>query len=274
MCLSCEEHVVQRLWYLEEQSHISSGMLTDAIDRIMYPGIVLPGLRSIKKRQPYSTEHWAGVSRILMDWIAKSIHGFQVLPDLESTFKVIDLSNEIGLSICTCRKILSPDQPEAWKCIGLNNAARITFKHDAQPFRVITKEEAKQLVAERREAGCFQSVGWRLGPNVTWVCNCDEYCGCHRTPEIEWGMIPSFFVSDLVKPESCDGCQVCTQSCHRGAIGFDTNGWAVIDAALCLGCGQCVEHCPNQALALVPRKVYFDVVTRRRVELPDEVFPV
>lgn len=274
MCLSCEEHVVQRLWYLEEQSHISSGLLYDAVDRLMYKGFILPGLRNIKDRQPYGTERWTGVSRALMDWITKTVHGFQVLPDLESALKVIDQSNEIGVSICTCKEVLYPDQPEDWKCIGLNNAARVSFKQTAEPFRIISKEDAKGLVAERREAGCYQSVGWRLGPNVTWICNCDEFCGCHRTPELEWGMIPSFFTSELVKPESCDGCQTCAKWCHRRAIEFDANGQPVIDSAHCLGCGQCVEHCPTQALALMPRKVYFDLVKGKKVELPDGVFPV
>ncbi|MCP4604862.1 MAG: 4Fe-4S dicluster domain-containing protein [Proteobacteria bacterium] len=48
----------------------------------------------------------------------------------------------------------------------------------------------------------------------------------------------------------------------------------MIDAARCLGCGQCVEHCPKQALALVPRKVYYDVAARKKVELPGGVVAV
>ncbi len=274
MCLSCEEHVVQRLWYLEEKGHTSSGLLADALDRVMYQGIVLPGLKNLRKRQPFGTERWSGVSRFLLDWVTKTLRGFQVLPDLESAYKAIDMSNEIGLGYCSCKEVLNPKQEQSWKCIGMNNAARIAFKHDIEPLRVISKAEAKQLVAEQREAGCFQSVGWRLGPNVTWLCNCDGYCASHRTPELEWGMLPSFFVGDLSKPGKCDGCQVCARWCHRRTISFDANGQAVIDAAHCLGCGQCVEHCPTKALALVPRKVYYDVVAKRKVELPGGVVAV
>jgi Pyruvate/2-oxoacid:ferredoxin oxidoreductase delta subunit len=225
-------------------------------------------LESIKKRQPYGTERWTGVSRALMDWVCKTLYGYQVLPDLESACKVIDLANEIGLGVCECHQTFSENPEEKWRCIALNNAARITFKHNTHPCRVISKEEAKLLVAEQRERGCFQSVGWRLGANVVWLCNCDEYCGAHRTPELEWDMIPSFFVAEMSNPDKCMGCRVCIQWCHRGSIGADADGRAEIDGVRCLGCGQCVEHCPEHALALVPRQEYYDLSTRRKVKLP------
>ena len=269
MRLSCEEHVVQKLWYLYPQAHYPSGFLQDAADKFMYQAVVLPGLKSIVKRQPYGAERWSGVQKSLWDWITKELHSFQVLPDLESAFKVIDLSNEIGLSTCGCAEILEPERPEMFRCIGLNNAARITFRDPPQPFEHLSKERAREITSEWRAKGCYQTVGWRLGPNVTWLCNCDQACGCHRTPELEWGQIPSFFVNSLLDAAACDGCGLCADWCHRdGALSFGEDGRVRVDQALCKGCGLCIEHCPNHALGFVPREVYYDVPTLKKVRLP------
>lgn len=270
MCLSCEEHVVQKLWYLDPKAHLSKGLLQDAVDKFMYEVVVLPGLRSLAKRQPYGLERWSGIQKSLWDWITKSLHSFQVLPDAESAFKVVDLANEIGLSTCACAEVLDPEHPKIFRCIGLNNAARITFKDLPQPFEYLTKEKAKETIVHWREKGCYQTVGWRLGPNVTWLCNCDQACGCHRAPELEWGQIPSFFVNALVSPKDCDGCGICAMWCHReGALSFDKNGTVEIDQGLCRGCGLCIEHCPKKVLGFVPREVYYDVTSLRKVRLPD-----
>ncbi|NPV87777.1 MAG: 4Fe-4S binding protein [Anaerolineae bacterium] len=271
MCRSCGEHVAQNLWYLQPANHVSSGVIQDFVDRIMYNGIVVPGLKSISKRQRYGTQRWSGVQLALWNWITKSLHSFQVLPDAESAFKAIDLSNELGLSVCSCAAHLDSSHPQIFRCIGMNNAAKITFKDKSQPFEPLTKQQAKEVVAEWRAKGCYQTIGWRMGPNVTWLCNCDQWCGCHWSPELEWGQIPSFFVARVDFPEKCQGCRECTTWCHRqGALTYNADGVVQIDGALCKGCGLCIEHCPNGVLGYAPRQEYYDVPTLRKMRLPDQ----
>jgi Pyruvate/2-oxoacid:ferredoxin oxidoreductase delta subunit len=254
------------------------GLLRDIVDRYMGQ-YVRYGLQQVAKKQPYGTDdRWTGINRALWDWMSKTIHAFQVLPDAESAFKIVDMANEIGLLFCNCRDKITPEQPEVWKCIALNNSAKITFQLEVDPIRVISKDEAKEIIAAQRTLGCFQSVGWQWDANVSWMCNCDQFCGAHRTPECPWTMIPSFFVSHLVKPEACDGCQVCLEWCLRpGAIRFNKDGRVITDelhAALCRGCGQCIEHCPTGALGFLPRQVYWDVPTKSVKRLPPAALPV
>ncbi len=271
MCLTCGAHVTERLWYLESEKHRirSLGLLRDLVGQNI-DSLVLAGLHIIRKKQPYGPDRLNSISRSLLDWFALTVHGTQVLPDLDSALQVIERANELALIPCPCRRVLAPELPPAWKCIGLNLAARVYFRHQAQnPVRAISKEEAREIVATWRGQGAMQSAGWLWDANVIWLCNCDQYCGSHRAYELTWGMVPSFVVSHLLRPEQCQGCQECARWCLRpGALSFGPDGRVIVDEALCRGCGLCIEHCPNSALGFVPRKTFYDVLTRTIRPLP------
>jgi len=56
-----------------------------------------------------------------------------------------------------------------------------------------------------------------------------------------------------VRPE-CDGCGGCTQACREGAIAMQA-GRAELHTDRCVGCGQCLGHCPSRALESGPVKL-------------------
>ena len=49
----------------------------------------------------------------------------------------------------------------------------------------------------------------------------------------------------------CMGLGTCVSACVFGALSCQ-DGIAVVDEALCTGCGQCVKVCPNQLVSLLP----------------------
>jgi Pyruvate/2-oxoacid:ferredoxin oxidoreductase delta subunit len=246
----------------------SLGVVRDAITRYMHQ-IIITGLRVTRKKQPYGAGQFDLISKQVFTWVTRTFHGVQILPDLDSAHKVIDMANELALVPCLCKQVIAPDEPPEWRCLGLNTAADIYFnKERSYPSRVITKERAREITAEWRGRGAFQSVGWLWDANVVWICNCDTYCASHRSTDVVWGAIPSFVASSLVRPEACIGCRECADWCMRdGAITFGEDGRPVINEALCRGCGLCIEHCPQHALGYVSRTTYFDIVSRRPREL-------
>lgn len=84
-----------------------------------------------------------------MDQLTLFLHGFTIIPDPEWAMRALDMSTDVVLSHCSCRKALAPDLPLEWKCLGLGVATTVTRDTSAQPFRDITKERAKELVAKK-----------------------------------------------------------------------------------------------------------------------------
>jgi len=265
VCTTCGKHNAEGIWYLDEERHRirSLGRFRDGVSNRLNP-LITVGLKLVRRKQPdYANSRMGFVSRAVLDWFAKTLHGMQFLPDIDSAFKVIDMANELALVPCLCRRAMDPEDPPVYRCIAMNIATRIYFrpemKVDARP---LDKEQAKQLVADWREKGAWQSVGWLWDANVIWVCNCDEHCVAYRAPEIVWGGIPSFVVSTLAQPSACNACGDCADWCKHQALSFDDQGIAAVDPARCKGCGLCIEHCPTDALAFEPRQTTYDITTK------------
>ncbi len=53
-----------------------------------------------------------------------------------------------------------------------------------------------------------------------------------------------------VDPERCAVCLTCVRTCSYGVPFIHEDGYAVIEAAECHGCGSCVAECPGQAITL------------------------
>ena len=49
-----------------------------------------------------------------------------------------------------------------------------------------------------------------------------------------------------VKADDCVGCGACVDVCPESAIVVDDI--AVIDAKLCVDCGACIDECPADAI--------------------------
>ena len=53
-----------------------------------------------------------------------------------------------------------------------------------------------------------------------------------------------------VTPEKCAVCLTCVRTCPFGVPYIGEDGHAVIEPAICQGCGACVSECPGKAITL------------------------
>ena len=54
----------------------------------------------------------------------------------------------------------------------------------------------------------------------------------------------------VVDRDECVGCGTCVEECPEDAITMDDEEIAVIDADKCTDCGTCVENCPSEAITI------------------------
>jgi len=54
----------------------------------------------------------------------------------------------------------------------------------------------------------------------------------------------------VVDRDECVGCGTCVEECPEEAITLDDKEIAVVDADKCTECGTCVENCPSEAISI------------------------
>lgn len=58
----------------------------------------------------------------------------------------------------------------------------------------------------------------------------------------------------LIDEEKCDGCGLCAEACHEGAIRIQEGKARLVSDILCDGFGDCLGECPQGAITIVERE--------------------
>jgi len=170
----------------------------------------------------------------------------EVLP-LEKVLEFIEKQDRtIYLNPCDCRAIAGKCDKPIFTCITYRNGLN-TFS-DRGHSKIITKEEAKEIVKKADMAGLMHTV------NPNGICNCfGDCCYLFRAAKKRnsVGLWPKADYIIETDEEKCIVCRNCKSYCHFNVFSFE-NGLEA-DKSRCVGCGICVGKCPKGALTLVQR---------------------
>ncbi|MFX0015488.1 MAG: ATP-binding protein [Candidatus Hermodarchaeota archaeon] len=277
MCRWCVEHTARKIWYLEPVNHKlgTINRLQRFWDWYIDMGILYGTIDDISQKE----KPWGFPKKNFYSFYAKRIHGGQVVASLKESLKILEMSQDLYLTYCSCRYSTHSEHPKLNKCILLNNDAEQARRWDGKAKlkgkptigTFIDINDARDIIVNsRKEEKCFQTVLWKWPPRVACLCNCDQYCASWWAPEIEWGRLPSFHRSRVANPDRCDKCGMCVNYCHKKALILNDESGPQIDQEKCLGCGLCVENCPQNVFTLVPRKAIYDRQIGKTVELISE----
>ena len=57
-----------------------------------------------------------------------------------------------------------------------------------------------------------------------------------------------------IDEEKCDGCGLCADACHEGAIVIENGKAKLISDSYCDGLGDCIGECPQGAISFEMRE--------------------
>jgi len=177
----------------------------------------------------------------------------QVFP-YEQASALLNNAKSFGVQKCICRvqKALvgEPCKYPVEVCMVFAPAERAY--EDNPDVKVITKEEAIQILQETEGAGLIHSSS-NVREGHYYICNCCTCCCGLMRGISQLGIENSVAKSDFyatVDPEMCTGCAICVERCQFNAPSI-TDDISYVDRKHCVGCGLCVMTCPSGAMTLI-----------------------
>lgn len=82
-----------------------------------------------------------------------------------------------------------------------------------------------------------------------------------------------------IDEEKCNGCGLCAEACHEGAIGIVDGKAKLLRDDYCDGLGDCLPNCPVGAISFIEREAaaYDEAAVqkiKRKMQAMDRHFPV
>ncbi|HEY87793.1 MAG TPA: 4Fe-4S binding protein [Dehalococcoidia bacterium] len=196
---------------------------------------------------------WSGeipMSRVIPQWKSiKDTPGVLPCDDVRELFR----ENEETLVVnpCSCARIYRKVTPRSTEEFCFIVGAPAKYNMDRGTGRKITLKEAMDILKEIEEYALVH-IGYNEKKLNRLISNSDRNCAIFRfVPSNVREMIAPSRFEATVEAEKCLGneCRKCTEICIFGAAQmkhyteFDEER-AYIDTEKCMGCGNCVVHCP------------------------------
>ncbi len=186
--------------------------------------------------------------------VQKSIpyEGMDIFPH-EHAVMLVENSSNIALGQCQCRFSVGKCEGPLDVCIMLNNWADFTIERGIAVK--ISKEVAIDALQRARDAGLVPTCTNTKGP-VPYICNCCPCCCFMLRGIIEFKhstLASSSFIA-VVDLDRCIGCGECTEKCPFDAITLNEEDKAEISPDRCYGCGICTTRCPEDAVSMATRE--------------------
>ncbi len=188
--------------------------------------------------------------------VNKKIQADTVVHPYETLAEYINMSEHITVSPCYCRHygelLDNPCDYPKEVCMAFGPNAK--FVADYGFGRLVSKEEALKILNDVEEHGLVH-VSSNTSKYIDFICNC---CACHcgvlqsfvESEAPSMGVIANFDL--VIDKDTCVGCGECGEKCPVQALTV-VDDVSCVDALRCIGCGVCNVTCPTESLSMKRR---------------------
>lgn len=165
-----------------------------------------------------------------------------------------------AVGMCFCRhqrehlgETCTKGAPVEEICIALGKGARFLARRGFMEEK--STEELLAILDTARNYN-LTHVTDNIREQPSFICNCCSCC-CELMAGIQSGFPDGVAKTPylaVVNDEACTLCGKCFKACNAACIDpVKEQRTARVDPAICLGCGACIDVCPEGALSLVAR---------------------
>ncbi|MBN2334322.1 4Fe-4S binding protein [Candidatus Bathyarchaeota archaeon] len=170
--------------------------------------------------------------------------------------EILEQADKIAVQDCGCKTEYSNCDAPRDVCLSVNKEADLLVEKGLHGARLITVEEALDVLRRSHEAGLVHMAYTMKGEDKPGlICSCCPCC-CHTLGSlVRNGVHTQILTSRYIAEDDmakCDDCGDCVDRCVFQARRME-GGKLVYDETRCFGCGLCVSKCPTEAIRLVPR---------------------
>ncbi len=181
----------------------------------------------------------------------RSVASEWILP-YDDVRQVILSAKSFSADDCICRV----QQDHLGHRCGFPLAMCLSFSSAERPPQPgdLSREEALALLERSEEIGLVHTVS-NVAQGVGYICNCCGCCCGLLRGITDWGIENSVAHANyyaVIDPALCAGCGTCVDRCQVHAI-HDEDGVSVVVLERCIGCGLCVTGCPDGVPQLLPK---------------------
>ncbi len=220
------------------------------------PEFIPPGMDTLWM-ELYDGERWANdIGTVLSGLPVRAlrtipVHNsvFSTLAPHENITDIIQTHQDlISIRNCCCRVGAKKCDHPVQVCMQF--ATRAEYDLYRGSGRKVSADEALSIALTAGNSGLVPTVSNVANVDgLDFICFCCGCCCLVINPGVRVGALdkilaPSRFAS-IIDPDTCNGCGECVQQCCVDAIAVnEAEGTAVVDRDKCLGCGACVVACP------------------------------
>jgi Fe-S-cluster-containing hydrogenase component 2 len=183
---------------------------------------------------------------------------FQAVYPYELMEVVIRRAREIAVAHCPCRmtarllgKALCDHPLEV--CLKYDELAEYLIERGMA--RQIDAEEALDVIRTAEESGLVHMVD-NSQDGIKHTCNCCEHACWNVGPiarrRLKRDEIMATYFLRSTEKHACVGCGDCVEACPVDALVMGDE-MPILDEDVCIGCGLCAISCPNDAVQLKRR---------------------